>query len=152
MGTPKTHPNGLKLKTFSLIILILIISLITFFPSSSGNSKQPINNYIHDDGVSKIHLLEFFLFFIFGADGSDSTEESRKINTNGDVKKQKTMMMALGSRPPGCFHKCLGCNPCKATLVITPHLKASSSSFQQKDEGYYLLSWKCKCGNKLFQP
>ncbi|KAF7806392.1 EPIDERMAL PATTERNING FACTOR-like protein 8 [Senna tora] len=108
MGSPKTHPKGLKLKT-SLIILTLIISLtLTFFPSHS--------------------------------DGSASTEKG--------VKQKK--MMVLGSRPPGCFNKCLGCNPCKAALIISPHHKALS--VHQRDEGYYLLSWKCKCGNKIFQP
>ncbi|KAL9440414.1 hypothetical protein AB3S75_019137 [Citrus x aurantiifolia] len=72
----------------------------------------------------------------------------------------KQVKMVLGSRPPQCVHKCLNCTPCVATLVIPPHpkkrLKASSSSSSpsssQEDENYYLLSWRCKCGNKLFHP
>ncbi|GFQ04599.1 epidermal patterning factor-like protein 8 [Phtheirospermum japonicum] len=58
--------------------------------------------------------------------------------------------MILGSRPPGCVNKCLNCRPCKATLVIPPH--KSSSHDREDDDTYYLLSWKCRCGNKLYQP
>ncbi|GMH15924.1 hypothetical protein Nepgr_017765 [Nepenthes gracilis] len=68
---------------------------------------------------------------------------------------------ALGSRPPGCENKCMNCKPCMATLVVPPHQKkkkkkssssSSCSSYHGDDDSYYLLSWKCKCGNKLFQP
>ncbi|KAI9191626.1 hypothetical protein LWI28_011018 [Acer negundo] len=59
--------------------------------------------------------------------------------------------MVLGSRPPQCVNKCLNCRPCVATLVVPSHPK--NHHFKpQEDENYYLLSWKCRCGNKLFQP
>ncbi|KAH9760662.1 EIN3-binding F-box protein 1 [Citrus sinensis] len=68
----------------------------------------------------------------------------------------------VGSRPPGCVNKCLSCKPCTATLVIQHrhhHEQWTSSSRHDRDEeglgegdGYYLQSWKCKCGNKLYQP
>ena len=64
--------------------------------------------------------------------------------------------LQLGSRPPGCVNKCMNCRPCMATLVIPPHdhrnkgLRESSS--HQEDDTYYLLYWKCRCGNKLYQP
>ncbi|KAK0595300.1 hypothetical protein LWI29_005421 [Acer saccharum] len=71
--------------------------------------------------------------------------------------------LVLGSKPPGCVNKCLNCRPCTATLVIPSNhdekkvLRAqpplSSSLASHGDDGsYYLLSWKCKCGDKLFQP
>ncbi|XP_050234983.1 EPIDERMAL PATTERNING FACTOR-like protein 2 [Mercurialis annua] len=72
--------------------------------------------------------------------------------------------MVLGSRPPGCVHKCLSCRPCMATLVVPSHqkkLKALShhgggggggGGEDDDGDGYYLLSWKCRCGDKLFQP
>ncbi|EXB67299.1 hypothetical protein L484_025781 [Morus notabilis] len=69
----------------------------------------------------------------------ESTEEKRK--------------MVLGSRPPGCVNKCMNCRPCRATLVIPSHQKRSFEiSSHGEDDSYYLLSWKCRCGNKLFQP
>ncbi|GFP88971.1 polygalacturonase [Phtheirospermum japonicum] len=58
--------------------------------------------------------------------------------------------MVLGSRPPGCVNKCMSCRPCEATLVIPP--RKNESSWHREDDSYYLLSWKCRCGNKLYQP
>ncbi|KAI3761517.1 hypothetical protein L1987_51935 [Smallanthus sonchifolius] len=59
----------------------------------------------------------------------------------------------LGSRPPGCVNKCVNCRPCEATLVIPTHPKSIDYRSQSHwEDNYYLLSWKCKCGDKLFQP
>ncbi|KAI3777773.1 hypothetical protein L1987_47575 [Smallanthus sonchifolius] len=59
----------------------------------------------------------------------------------------------LGSRPPGCVNKCVNCRPCEATLVIPTHPKSIDYRGQSHwEDNYYLLSWKCKCGDKLFQP
>nr|XP_043618491.1 EPIDERMAL PATTERNING FACTOR-like protein 8 [Erigeron canadensis] len=59
----------------------------------------------------------------------------------------------IGSRPPGCVNKCVNCRPCQATLVIPPHPKMINYRAQSHwEDNYYLLSWKCKCGDKLFQP
>lgn len=64
--------------------------------------------------------------------------------------------MMLGSRPPRCLNRCLNCNPCMATLVVTPHHRKGFDTSHNReanhDDNYYLLAWKCKCGNKLFQP
>ncbi|GKV35851.1 hypothetical protein SLEP1_g44058 [Rubroshorea leprosula] len=65
--------------------------------------------------------------------------------------------MVLGSKPPDCVNKCLNCKPCVATLVIPSqfHKRMSftaASRGEGDDDSYYLLSWKCKCGDKLFQP
>nr|KYP55703.1 Polygalacturonase [Cajanus cajan] len=70
------------------------------------------------------------------------------------VMKQRNLLV-LGSRPPKCVNKCLSCRPCMAALVISPHNRVGrihKATTAQRDEGYYLLSWKCKCGNKFFQP
>ncbi|CAH9089500.1 unnamed protein product [Cuscuta epithymum] len=69
----------------------------------------------------------------------------------------KEMRMVLGSSPPKCVGRCMGCRPCVAALVIPPHKwwwfrRASSSSTGPGDENYYLLSWKCRCRNKFYQP
>ncbi|KAK1311547.1 EPIDERMAL PATTERNING FACTOR-like protein 6 [Acorus calamus] len=49
---------------------------------------------------------------------------------------------SVGSEPPNCFDKCLGCIPCEPVLVA-----------QKGSEGeYYPEEWKCKCGNKIFNP
>ncbi|KAL5065112.1 hypothetical protein RYX36_026849 [Vicia faba] len=88
-------------------------------------------------------LIIFFLTLFASSLGSQ--------NLKKDQKK-----LVLGSRPPRCVNKCLSCKPCIAVLVISPHHKVGHIDKAiiegEKDEGYYLLSWKCKCGNKLFQP
>lgn len=87
-----------------------------------------------------------------GASGSGEENEM--------VQQKKKI---LGSRPPACVNKCLSCRPCMATLVIPPHhtksktaattnFKTSNKYSSDEDDTYYLLSWKCKCGNKVYQP
>ncbi|KAI3920688.1 hypothetical protein MKW92_052120 [Papaver armeniacum] len=86
-------------------------------------------------------------------------------SNSGMAEVEERKLMILGSRPPQCVNKCFSCRPCTATLVIPPHrsesksirsnLMASSPSSllsKQDDDTYYLLSWKCRCGNKIYQP
>ncbi|KAL8223671.1 hypothetical protein R6Q57_019146 [Mikania cordata] len=76
-----------------------------------------------------------------------------EVNEGVSLVQQKNKI--LGSRPPGCVNKCMKCSPCRATLVIPPHHKmvdCRDQSSHGEDGCYYLLSWKCKCGDKLFQP
>ncbi|XP_019256306.1 PREDICTED: EPIDERMAL PATTERNING FACTOR-like protein 8 [Nicotiana attenuata] len=80
--------------------------------------------------------------------------------TRGRSGERKQMrMVMLGSSPPKCVNRCKGCRPCMAVLVIPPHTSTSGkvskslkTLYTREDEGYYLLSWKCKCGTKYFQP
>ncbi|KAK4717964.1 hypothetical protein R3W88_016302 [Solanum pinnatisectum] len=62
----------------------------------------------------------------------------------------------VGSRPPRCsVDKCFNCSPCMATLIAPIHQgkhKAGSASSSERDTNYYLLAWKCKCGNKIYHP
>jgi hypothetical protein len=68
--------------------------------------------------------------------------------------------VAIGSKPPVCVNKCMKCRPCMATVVVNDHdhqRKRKMKGFKlesshEEDDSYYLLSWKCRCGNKLFQP
>ncbi|KAJ0819443.1 putative EPIDERMAL PATTERNING FACTOR-like protein [Helianthus annuus] len=71
-------------------------------------------------------------------EGVSSVEQNKKV---------------LGSRPPRCVNKCVSCRPCEATLVIPSHQKLIDYRVQSHwEDNYYLLSWKCKCGDKLYQP
>ncbi|GMH18958.1 hypothetical protein Nepgr_020799 [Nepenthes gracilis] len=74
-----------------------------------------------------------------------------------DDEGTKPMKMALGSRPPLCTNRCMSCRPCMAALVVPPHRRIASPAnvylkTPQDEETYYLLTWKCICKNKLFQP
>ncbi|KAM3300950.1 hypothetical protein P3S67_015450 [Capsicum chacoense] len=74
------------------------------------------------------------------------------ISGRSGERKQMRMVM-LGSSPPKCVNRCRGCRPCMAALVIPPHTsKGLKTLTTREDEGYYLLSWKCKCGTKYYQP
>ncbi|KAK4428012.1 EPIDERMAL PATTERNING FACTOR-like protein 8 [Sesamum alatum] len=68
-------------------------------------------------------------------------------------ENEELRKMVLGSRPPACVNKCKNCKPCEATLVIPPHQsRIKRANSHREDDSYYLLSWKCRCGNKLYQP
>ncbi|KAL5547833.1 hypothetical protein UlMin_003064 [Ulmus minor] len=72
---------------------------------------------------------------------------------DNDEGLNKEMKVVLGSRPPRCVNKCLNCGPCSATLVTSQqHKNGFGASPHEHDQRYYLLAWKCKCRNKLFQP
>ncbi|KAI9192470.1 hypothetical protein LWI28_023306 [Acer negundo] len=112
------------------MILIIMLLLISLIPSKTVGLGFP--SYKKDRECTSVQLKE----------------------------KEKV----VGSRPPGCSNKCLTCRPCMATLVIQPHqwkwnnifkrfFKTTSHDDEEAgDSSYYLLSWKCKCNNKLFQP
>ncbi|XP_062086885.1 EPIDERMAL PATTERNING FACTOR-like protein 2 [Humulus lupulus] len=70
-----------------------------------------------------------------------------------EYSRQEERKMVLGSRPPQCVNKCLNCKPCEATLVVPNHQKKPlHTSSHGQDDTYYLLSWRCRCGNKLYHP
>ncbi|KAJ7552357.1 hypothetical protein O6H91_06G052200 [Diphasiastrum complanatum] len=69
------------------------------------------------------------------------------------------MSAQIGSRPPSCQNKCNSCSPCQAVQVPTPQDRRSGqgptpSEGQLMSEyaNYKPEGWKCKCGNRLFNP
>ncbi|WMV36703.1 hypothetical protein MTR67_030088 [Solanum verrucosum] len=94
---------------------------------------------IYSNGLIIVMLIYSFTFLA-------------SISGRSEERKQMRMVM-LGSSPPKCVNRCKGCRPCIATLVIPPHTnKGLETITSREDEGYYLLSWKCKCGTKYFHP
>ncbi|XP_042055926.1 EPIDERMAL PATTERNING FACTOR-like protein 6 [Salvia splendens] len=100
----------------------------------------PSTNHHHLIFLTLALTSIIFLFSLPPSSGASREEELRK--------------MVLRSRPPACVNRCMSCRPCEATLVIPPHQRASygASYHRGGDNSYYLLSWKCRCGNKLYQP
>ncbi|KAI4387067.1 hypothetical protein MLD38_004928 [Melastoma candidum] len=74
--------------------------------------------------------------------------------TDGTGYKQKYTV--LGSRPPHCVNKCNACKPCFPALVAQGEQRGKKGSLLSRGDGeyygYYLLAWKCRCGDKMFQP
>ena len=108
-----------------------------------------------------ILLLDFSIFFsylvsfgelyvIFCAGGSSVVV----VSDDENMEEIREKMEKIGSTPPECVNKCRNCRPCMATLVVPSHQMMGSKAVlsHREDGSYYLLSWKCKCGNKLFQP
>ena len=72
----------------------------------------------------------------------------------------------LGSTPPSCHNKCNECHPCMAVQVPSMPRRAGrldspsalpmrffDSSLQGNRYSFYKpLSWKCRCGNRFFNP
>lgn len=88
----------------------------------------------------------YFFFWLRCVGGSVMVESTRE-----GLEESK---MVIGSKPPACVNKCKSCRPCMATLVVPNHQKRKGFKVSSRgdDDTYYLLSWKCKCGDKLFQP
>ncbi|ESW22744.1 hypothetical protein PHAVU_005G177700 [Phaseolus vulgaris] len=95
-------------------------------------------------GLQLALILTFFLFLIvlLPHSGGSVLSDRRK-----SLEEEK---VGIGSKPPACGNKCMNCRPCTATVVVPDH-KNKKKGFME-DDNYYLLSWKCRCGDKFFQP
>ncbi|CAK9310402.1 unnamed protein product [Citrullus colocynthis] len=101
-------------------------------------------------------LAAFFSFLPPNSVGLVLSRRGREGKDN-DIKINLEQKMVIGSRPPGCQNKCMSCRPCMAAVVVPVHRmkgKAFQAFFTSREEedSYYLLSWKCRCGNKIYQP
>ncbi|KAK1269281.1 EPIDERMAL PATTERNING FACTOR-like protein 2 [Acorus gramineus] len=70
------------------------------------------------------------------------------------------MRAMIGSRPPRCDRRCSSCGNCEAVQVpAVPQdrktsTKSSITTTSRGDDttNYKPMSWKCKCGNLIFNP
>ncbi|OMP00061.1 EPIDERMAL PATTERNING FACTOR-like protein [Corchorus olitorius] len=116
----------------------------------------PSSKTCPNNGLLKVAITVIFIFTAVITFLPPSAVGTLKSGESDESSVQKRKMV-LGSKPPGCVNKCLSCRPCMATLVIPSHQSwkstfTSAKYNADKDDSYYLLSWKCKCGDKLFQP
>ncbi|CAI9766887.1 unnamed protein product [Fraxinus pennsylvanica] len=77
-------------------------------------------------------------------------------NNHKTVKEdQKAILMSqIGSRPPQCEKRCSSCAHCEAIQVPTNSTTISGIAYNRGDDppNYKSMSWKCKCGNQIFNP
>ncbi|GLT62980.1 hypothetical protein SLA2020_355800 [Shorea laevis] len=79
--------------------------------------------------------------------------------------KALVMRSLIGSRPPRCDRRCSSCEHCEAIQVpittqvqghVRSHFFAATLSFTNSRgddiSNYKPISWKCKCGNFIFNP
>ncbi|RRT49671.1 hypothetical protein B296_00036021 [Ensete ventricosum] len=76
-------------------------------------------------------------------------------------EKATTARALVGSRPPICERRCITCGHCEAVQVpvIPQENKSRSRQFLgmatvrgDYSSNYKPLSWKCKCGDLIFDP
>ncbi|KAK7309132.1 hypothetical protein RJT34_05623 [Clitoria ternatea] len=95
------------------------------------------------------------------------TEGRKTLGKNGFYQTvhddKATVRAQIGSRPPRCERRCRSCAHCEAIQVPTNpqalNEKINTSTLSNvayaKGEGgsnYKPMSWKCKCGNLIFNP
>ncbi|KAK9740490.1 hypothetical protein RND81_03G039400 [Saponaria officinalis] len=121
-------------------------------------------NLVFSIRIRHLLLISFFLLFTFFIQG-------RQISNPSAVLKEKEEKVVIeraiiGSRPPRCEGRCKSCGHCEAIQVpIVPqqgfpryHFLHStpliSSSYSRGDSlsNYKPMSWKCKCGDSIFNP
>ncbi|XVF59193.1 hypothetical protein PTKIN_Ptkin07bG0255600 [Pterospermum kingtungense] len=83
------------------------------------------------------------------------------------VNEEKAILRAkIGSRPPRCERRCSSCGHCEAIQVPTnPQVRNGNTNMKSStlisdvayargddSSNYKPMSWKCKCGNFIFNP
>ncbi|CAA3002278.1 Hypothetical predicted protein [Olea europaea subsp. europaea] len=127
MGCSHNLMSGLRLHHFAISLLILLIS-------------------------SSSHLG------IFNAEGRILAQSANNHQTVNE--DQKAILRAqIGSRPPQCKKRCSSCAQCEAIQVPTnTQIKNSPTisgiAYNRGDDtpNYKPMTWKCKCGNQIFNP
>ncbi|TKY74514.1 EPIDERMAL PATTERNING FACTOR protein 2 [Spatholobus suberectus] len=87
-----------------------------------------------------------------------------------DMNERESIMVAkprIGSRPPKCEKRCSTCGHCEAVQVpVVPQIQSHRSHYSSARatkavtyssrgddlSNYKPMSWKCKCGDYLFNP
>ncbi|EOY29482.1 Uncharacterized protein TCM_037000 [Theobroma cacao] len=99
---------------------------------------------------NELKLAAILIFYVAFLPSESAALGFPSYKTGGVHEREK---LQVGSRPPACLNKCSSCRPCMATLVIQPpQRKTYTTSRPDNHDIYYLLSWRCKCGNKLYRP
>lgn len=107
----------------------------------------------------------------FQAEGRKLLDTHRHGDSQIESEKRAMFRSQIGSRPPRCDKRCASCGHCEAIQVPTnPQItsgnkkhtvnsnnksKASNSIAYARDSdnsNYKPMSWKCKCGNLIFNP
>ncbi|XWS24048.1 hypothetical protein CRYUN_Cryun28dG0067500 [Craigia yunnanensis] len=133
--------------------------------SSSPNSACcHINSHLI---VSLLLLLASSLTQVrfMAAEGRSLSRLLDQVAQKGIEEKTLVMRSLIGSRPPRCERRCSSCPHCEAIQVpVTTQSQNrrtrqfSSAIFSiaysrgNDISNYKPMSWKCKCGNQIFNP
>ncbi|TMW98890.1 hypothetical protein EJD97_003335 [Solanum chilense] len=108
--------------------------------------------------------------FTFHAEGRKLLDTNHHGDNQIESEKRAMLTSQIGSRPPRCEKRCGTCGHCEAIQVPTnPQItngnknhtinnnnkKAYNNIAYARDNdnsNYKPMSWKCKCGNLIFNP
>lgn len=159
------HSWLLKVKSLFLLfsqnrnpIYIHVFNFLYFtpFPGRSLSIKVADEVYIFRNSVP-------FLFFLFLFSRHPNRNNRNFLKQKGNEQQDKALMMRnlIGSRPPKCQKRCSSCPRCEAIQVpITTRSVQNraavifSIAYSKGNDvsNYKPMSWKCKCGNMIFNP
>ncbi|GER28203.1 epidermal patterning factor-like protein [Striga asiatica] len=125
MGCPQNFVSRHNHPHFTISLLILLISSSSHFTS---------------------------IFHVEGRKLQGAYASSTRVEV-----ENRMWRVQIGSSPPRCERICGSCSRhCEAVQVPTtnPNIKAQieNSSSSDDNSNYKPLSWKCKCGNFIFNP
>ncbi|KAJ4953706.1 hypothetical protein NE237_030538 [Protea cynaroides] len=131
----------------------------------SGDGSMA-KNVVSSDLLHPISLILVITLHLLLSPASCVDQQLSSLSHQGLLIEDKTR---LGSIPPSCHNKCNECHPCTAVQVPTTlpihdrvqpgqgrtepmELVSSPSTTPAKYANYKPLGWKCRCGNRLFNP
>ncbi|XP_031494927.2 EPIDERMAL PATTERNING FACTOR-like protein 2 isoform X2 [Nymphaea colorata] len=100
-------------------------------------------------------------FPVAGKSLSTLLDESKVQAAEGESKVVYGGGMVIGSRPPRCQRRCASCGHCRAIQVpAVPQFKnggrgtvvSSTNAIGADTSNYKPMSWKCKCGDVIYNP
>ncbi|XP_072958000.1 EPIDERMAL PATTERNING FACTOR-like protein 2 [Typha angustifolia] len=113
----------------------------------------------------RIHLLQLSLLLLMSSKQQNCSAEGRSLYklleiSKGREEKIGAMRAIIGSRPPICERRCISCGHCELVQVpVVPqekkragHFVTTITSLFNDHSNYKPLSWKCKCGDIIFNP
>ncbi|XP_054808072.1 EPIDERMAL PATTERNING FACTOR-like protein 2 isoform X1 [Prosopis cineraria] len=128
----------------------------------------------HDHQLICGHRLSFIIFSLLFLLVSSWTQQGFLIESRKTLKQNgfeqvvvseddaTSVRARIGSRPPKCEGRCSWCGHCEAIQVPTnpqvqkEEMNTAISAYGRGDESttsnYKPMSWKCKCGNLIFNP
>ncbi|CAL9053401.1 unnamed protein product [Musa banksii] len=136
-------------RTFHLLLSVLL--LLSSTPAQySAEGKACFATWL---GVS-------FIFMTYSLMRTSPLTYAFHLQLQGRGEEKAMVRALIGSRPPICERRCVTCGRCEAVQVpVIPQAKSRSRQFLgvailrgDYSSNYKPLSWKCKCGDVIFNP
>lgn len=126
-------------------------------------------NNLHHDRPPHYVITTLLLFLVISIQLTFTAAATGRRTLGNPVSRSQEEKLSLrgqiGSRPPRCEKRCATCGHCEAIQIPTPHTRSSKNdnsrggvykiTYSRSDidnSNYKPMSWKCKCGNFIFNP